>query len=105
MIAGGGFDRAAVGDERGQSLTDVAGSCMHDIADLLLGERFPRLGEDVFDAFPTGRTRGGGSRWLIDDFQNRWILPEYQWQPAAARSGTMLNAELQLPTDAAYVEV
>jgi len=105
LIASGGFDHAAVGDERDQSLTDVAGSCMHDSADLLLGERFARLGEDRFDAFPTGWTSGGGSRLLIDDLQNRRILPECQRQPTSARSGAMLNAELQLPTDTAHVEI
>ena len=105
LIAGGGFDHAAVGDERGESLTDIAGSCLHDIADLPLGERFCRLGEDLFDAFATGWPSGGWGWLLVEDPQHRRILAEGQRQPASARSGTMLDAELQLPADAAHVEV
>jgi hypothetical protein len=48
---------------------------------------------------------GAGGRLLIDNLQNRRILPERQRQPVPARSGAMLDAELQLPADAAHVEV
>ena len=105
MIADGGFDDAAVGNERGQSLTDVAGAHVHPIADLLMRERFTSLGEDLFDAFPAGRLAAGGRWLLIDELQYRRILFEDQWQPVSTRSGTMLDAELQLSADATHVQI
>jgi hypothetical protein len=105
LIAAGGFCHPTVFDERGKGLADIAGAHAHDIADLLLGEGFPRFGEDLFDAFAAGWLDAGGSWLLIDGLQHRRILRECKWHPVSARSGAMLDAELQLAGDATHIEV
>jgi hypothetical protein len=104
-MATGRFYHAAVCDERGQGLTDIAGSHSHDVSDLLLGEGFPSSGEDLFDAVPAGRLGGGGSCLLADDLQSQRMLLEFERQPVSAWSCTMLDAELQLPADATQEQI
>lgn len=99
MIAAGRFYHAAVFNERGQSLTDIAGAHAHDSADVLQREGLARIGENLFDAFPAGRLGcRRRNRLLIQDLQSehRWMVFEYERHPISTCSGAMLDTEQQL---------
>jgi len=76
-MARGGFYHAALCDERGQELADIAGTHAHDITDLFPGEAFPASARtSSMRSRQDGWTRAGASLLLIDDLQRRRFFPE-----------------------------
>jgi hypothetical protein len=54
----GRFYHAAIGEERRQGLTDIAGAHAHTVTNLLLREGLVHAGEDLFESV-AGRKVGG----------------------------------------------